>query len=112
MSPPVSIVIVNFNGRRFLEPCLSALRSQSYEPCEIILVDNGSSDDSAGYVRTHFPETILIETGTNCGFAGGANAGILRARGEFILTLNNDTIADPTLLENLVKPMMTDARVG
>jgi GT2 family glycosyltransferase len=112
MQPLVSVVIVNFNGKRFLGPCLSALATQSYKPCEIILVDNGSSDDSAGYVRSYFPGVILVETGTNCGFAGGTNAGIKRARGEFILTLNNDTVADTNLMENLVKPMMADSRIG
>ena len=61
---------------RFLEPCLSSLLTQSYEPCEIILVDNGSSDGSAKYVSAHFPDVVLVETGTNCGFAGGTNAGM------------------------------------
>jgi GT2 family glycosyltransferase len=112
MRPLVSIVIVNYNGQRYLGPCLSALAVQSYEPREIIVVDNGSSDDSAGYVRTHFPDTVLVENRANLGFAGGTNAGIRKANGEFLLTLNNDTIADPELLENLTKPMITDPRVG
>jgi GT2 family glycosyltransferase len=112
MKPLISIVIVNFNGLRYLEPCLSSLVRQSYHPFEIILVDNGSSDGSAGYVRAHFPRVILVETGSNCGFAGGTNAGIRTARGEFILTLNNDTIADMKFLENLIKPMTADSRIG
>ena len=112
MNPLISIVIVNFNGLRYLGPCLSSLGIQSYEPCEIILVDNGSLDGSAGYVRTHFPGVILVETGINRGFAGGTNAGIKEAHGEFILTLNNDTIADTKFLENIVKPMIADSRIG
>lgn len=112
MRPLISIVIVNFNGRRYLESCLSSLEKQSYEPREIIVVDNGSSDGSAGYVRSRFPDTILVENETNCGFAAGSNAGIRRARGEFILTLNNDTIADADLLQNLVPPMIADSRTG
>jgi hypothetical protein len=112
MKPLVSIIIVNFNGLRYLDPCISALMTQSYEPYEIIIVDNGSSDGSAGYVSSHFPDAILVETGSNCGFAGGANTGIRKARGEFILTLNNDTIADTKFLENLIKPMIADSRVG
>jgi len=112
MDPCISIVIVNFNGRRYLKSCLSALSIQSYEPYEIILVDNGSSDDSAEYVRSHFPNTILVETGSNRGFAGGINAGIQQAKGEFILTLNNDTVPDATFLENFIIPMMADSRVG
>ena len=112
MNPLISIIIVNFNGLRYLGPCLSSLAAQSYGPYEIVLVDNGSSDESAGYVRTHFPGVILVETGTNRGFAGGTNAGIKESHGEFILTLNNDTIADTHFLENMVKPMMADSRIG
>jgi len=112
MNPLISIIIVNFNGLRYLGPCLSSLEKQSYEPCEIILVDNGSSDGSAGYVRAHFPKVIVVETGTNRGFAGGTNAGIKEAHGDFILTLNNDTITDSHFLENIIKPMLADKRVG
>jgi GT2 family glycosyltransferase len=112
MRPLISIIIVNFDGLRYLDPCISALMTQSYESYEIIIVDNGSSDGSAGYVSSHFPDAILVGTGSNCGFAGGANTGIRKARGEFILTLNNDTIADTKFLENLIKPMMADSRVG
>jgi GT2 family glycosyltransferase len=108
----VSIVIVNFNGLRFLEPCLSSLGNQSFKNFEIILVDNHSADGSARYIREHFPSVTLIETGKNLGFAGGANAGIRASRGEYILTLNNDTIADPKFIENLVGPMASDPRIG
>jgi len=112
MNPLISIIIVNFNGLRYLGPCLSSLEKQSYEPYEIVLVDNGSSDGSAGYVRTHFPGVIVVETGTNRGFAGGTNAGIKEAHGDFILTLNNDTIVDSHFLENIIKPMLADIRIG
>lgn len=112
MKPLVSVVIVNFNGMRFLESCLSALANQSFKNFEIIFVDNNSSDGSAGYIREHFPTVNLIETGKNLGFAGGTNAGIRASHGEFILTLNNDTIADPLFIGNLVRPMESDSRLG
>lgn len=112
MRPLISIIIVNFNGLRYIDPCISALMAQSYESYEIIIVDNGSSDGSTEYISIHFPDIILVKTGTNLGFAGGANAGIQKARGDFILTLNNDTIADTKFLENLIKPMMVDSRIG
>jgi GT2 family glycosyltransferase len=108
----VSVVIVNFNGRRFLEPCLLSLANQSFRNFEIILVDNHSSDDSAGYIREHFPSVTLIETGKNLGFAGGTNTGIRASDGDFILTLNNDTITDPLFIENLVRPMASDPHLG
>jgi hypothetical protein len=112
MDPFVSVVIVNFNGLRFLESCLSSLTAQLYKNFEIIFVDNNSSDGSADYVREHYPSVTLIETGKNLGFAGGTNAGIRAARGDCILTLNNDTITDPHFIENLVRPMATDPRLG
>jgi O-antigen biosynthesis protein len=74
MKPLISVVIVNFNGLRFLEPCLSSLTCQSFKNFEIMLVDNNSSDGSVGYIREHFPDITLIETGKNLGFAGGTNA--------------------------------------
>lgn len=112
MEPLISVVIVNFNGLRFLKPCLSSLASQSYKNFEIILVDNHSSDGSAGYIREHFPDSTLIETGKNLGFAGGTNTGIRASRGDFILTLNNDTVTDPSFIENLARPMASDSRLG
>ena len=108
----ISVVIVNYNGKKFLDGCLSSLDRQTCRDFEVILVDNGSSDGSAAYVRERYPSVILVETGKNLGFAGGTNAGIRVARGEFIFTLNNDTIADPHLLEEIVRSMQLDSRVG
>ncbi len=112
MTPLLSVVIVNFNGKKFLDDCLSSLARQTFRDFEIILVDNGSSDGSADYVRERYPSVVLVETGNNLGFAGGTNAGIRVAQGEFIFTLNNDTIADPHLLEESIKPMQADPHVG
>lgn len=112
MPPLVSVVVVNFNGKKFLEECLSSLERQTFRDFEVILVDNGSSDGSAEFVRSRFPAIILVGTGKNLGFAGGTNAGIRRALGDFIFTLNNDTVADPRLLEEIVTPMLADPGVG
>jgi GT2 family glycosyltransferase len=112
MIPLISVVVVNFNGKKFLDDCLSSLALQIFRDFEIILVDNGSSDGSASYVREQYPSVILVETGKNLGFAGGTNAGIHAARGDFIVTLNNDAIADPHLLEEIIRPMLADRDVG
>lgn len=112
MAPLISVIIINYNGLRFLEPCLSSLMSQTWKDYEIILVDNGSSDGSKEYILQHFPSVDLVETGKNLGFAGGANAGIHNASGDFILTLNNDTIADPAFLKEILQPMLRDPGVG
>lgn len=112
VNPLISIIIVNFNGLRFLEPCLSSISRQTYTRFEIIFVDNGSSDTSVDFVREHYPSAVIIETGKNTGFAGGTNAGIRRAAGEYLLTLNNDTVLDPRFLEEIQKPLQDDPLTG
>lgn len=107
----ISVVIVNYNGVRFLGNCLSALVMQSHPAFEIILVDNASTDNSRAYVREHFPQVKLVCSETNVGFAAGNNLGIAQARGELIATLNTDTRVEPDYLEKLCAPM-ADASVG
>jgi GT2 family glycosyltransferase len=108
----VSIVVVNWNGQRFLEDCLSSLCRQTYTKREIILVDNGSTDSSILYVKENFPDVKIIELRDNTGFTGGNAAGLKASDGEFVALVNNDTRADDRWLENLVQPMRQDARVG
>ncbi len=108
----ISVVIPNYNGRRYLDGCLSSLSVQTYGNFEIILVDNGSSDGSAEYVAERFPEIRIVKNEENLGFAGGVNSGIRHAGGELILTLNNDTRADRNLIKNLADAMDSDGTVG
>ncbi len=101
----VSVVIVNFNGVEYLEPCLRSVFRQPYRPMEVIVVDNGSSDGSVATVETRFPEVRLIRNATNRGFAGANNQGAAAARGEFVALLNNDTEVSDVWLEELVRWM-------
>lgn len=112
VSPKVSVVIVNYNGERYLETCLDSLRTQSYTDFEVILADNGSSDGSTDIVQRAYPEVILIQNTTNLGFARGTNEGIRASRGEYILTLNNDTRLDRNFIEEIVRPMIREGRIG
>jgi GT2 family glycosyltransferase len=111
-NPLISIIIVNFNGLRFIEPCLSSLMNQTLKNFEIIFVDNGSSDDSSDFVQNQFPEVKILKNETNLGFAEGTNVGIRSAKGAFILTLNNDTIAYPDFIEEIQKSIEEDQKVG
>ncbi len=86
-----SVVIPNWNGLRFLADCLNALRNQTLEDIEVILVDNASTDGSQDFVRTEYPEVRLIELEENRGFAGACNAGMEAANGAYVALLNNDT---------------------
>lgn len=108
----VSVIIVNYNGRTFLEKCFSSLLLQSYPVMEIIFVDNGSKDGSIEYIKKEFPSVIIIANNENFGFAKGNNIGIKTAKGELIATLNTDTEVKPQWLEELVNAMVSDENVG
>lgn len=100
-SSSISVVIVNWNSASDLAECLRSLEAQSLAPLEIIVVDNGSSDGSGALVRQRFPSVQLVANEQNLGFAPAVNQGIERARGEWVATLNNDTVADPRWIEQL-----------
>ena len=102
MPPRVTVVIPNWNGRKFLDLCLTSLRRQSFQNFETILVDNGSTDDSVTYVEQNFPEVRVLSLDENRGFSAAVNAGILASRSEYVALLNNDTEADPGWLETLI----------
>jgi GT2 family glycosyltransferase len=97
----ISVIIVNWNAKEQLALCLQSLREQTFQSFETIVVDNGSSDGSIELMREQFPGVVLVETGANLGFAAAANRGIQRARGTWIATLNNDTVADARWVEAL-----------
>ena len=93
MTPRISVIVLNYNGRRWLEPCLAALAAQvDAPPFETLLVDNGSSDESVSLVTARFPSVRIVVNGRNLGFAGGNNAGARAAVGDTLVFLNNDTI--------------------
>lgn len=102
MTPEVSIVIVTWNGRPFLDACLQAVAAQRDVVAETILVDNASTDGSGDHVREAFPWVRVVTLPDNRGFAGGNNAGVREARGRIIALLNNDTVADPGWLRALL----------
>jgi GT2 family glycosyltransferase len=108
----VSIIVVNWNGQRFLKDCLGALSGQTYANYEIILVDNGSSDNSVCFTRKNFPEVKLVALRENTGFTGGNAAGLEVAVGDFVALVNNDARPEKTWLENLIHPMLEDRTIG
>lgn len=112
VNPKVSVIIVNYNGEQFLKDCLDSLHAQTSSDFEIIVVDNNSSDRSIGIVTDRYPDVILIRNEANRGFAVGTNQGIMMAKGEYILTLNNDTRVETSFLEEIVRPIEDDPHVG
>ena len=97
-----TVIIPNFNGLKHLQRCLPALVKQSFQEFTILIVDNGSTDNSIGYVESHYPQIQVISLSNNTGFAHACNRGIESVRTTYTVLLNNDTEPAPTWLENLV----------
>ena len=112
MSPQVTIVILNWNGRQFLAPCLDAVLAQTFADFEVVVVDNGSSDGSVEFLRSRYPQVRLVVNERNLGFAVGNNQAIRASSATFVATLNNDTEPEPGWLGALVAAMESDTRVG
>lgn len=101
----VAAVVVNWNGREFLEPCLDSLAAVTSKGLSIIVVDNNSTDGSAELVRERYPGAVLLVNDENVGYAAAANAGIelaRRADADYALLLNNDVEVAPDAVEALV----------
>lgn len=108
-----SIVVLNHNGKALLQESLPALEKAvacTEKPHEVILVDNGSSDDSVSWVREHLPRIRILELASNLGFGEGNNHGVSLARHEIVVLLNNDMVVDEDFLQPLLEPF-TDEQV-
>lgn len=110
--PKTSIIVVNMNGAEHLRECLAALSRQTYGNYEVILVDNGSTDNSVRLVRETFPQVKIVELAENKGFAGGNKVGLDVSEGEYVALVNNDTRASETWMEGLVRTMLEDSCIG
>lgn len=101
-TPRVSVVIPTWNRRDLVLTCLRSLRDQSFRDSEIIVVDDGSTDETAAAVTGEFPEVRLVRLARNSGFCVAVNRGIAEARCGLILLLNNDMTLDPEFVGRLV----------
>jgi GT2 family glycosyltransferase len=111
MTPSIDVVIVAYGRYELTASCLSHLREQTV-PHHVILLDNGSQDDTSERVRAEWPAVQLERFERNCGFAEAANAAIAAGEGEIVVLLNNDVDCRPDFLERLVAPFARDQRVG
>lgn len=103
--PFASIVVVSYNTAAHIEACLLSLLQLDYPRCEIIVVDNGSSDGSVELIRSRFPGVELVELGENKGFAGGASVGLFMASGDILATVNPDVQLDPGWMSAMVETL-------
>ena len=108
----VSVIVLNYNGRRWLEGCLTAASEQMDGRQELILVDNASTDDSVAFVIGQFPSVRLLVLDGNSGFARGNNMGAQIARGHYLAFLNNDTIPQSGWLSALRAAFDRDHTTG
>ncbi|MDQ4076867.1 MAG: glycosyltransferase family 2 protein [Chloroflexota bacterium] len=111
--PVVSIVVVNYNGIVHIEECLTALfRQRDYPTYEVIVVDNASTDESAAYIRLHFPGALLVTNEQNLGYSGAVNRALSRAKGRYIAVLNMDAVVEPDWLHPLVAFLEKNPQAG
>lgn len=110
--PLISIIIVNFNGKKFINNCLESLRKINYNNYEILFIDNNSTDGSLEIVKQSFPEVKIIKNHKNLGFAAGNNLAAQKAKGDYLFFLNCDTKCDSLVLIELANSINKNSRIG
>ena len=113
--PLVAIIILNYNGFKDTIECLDSLQNIDYQNYRIVVVENGSSNDSFSILNAKFPDIELIRSEANLGFAGGCNLGMKKASGlnpAYYLLLNNDTIVERSFLTELVNARLKQQNAG
>ena len=106
MTTHIKILILNWNGKHLLKPCLDSVTAIDYPNYSVMVIDNGSVDDSVKMVNEDFPEVDIIELKDNYGFSGGYNRCFTQLRDEYselVLLLNNDTEVDPNILSSFIQ---------
>lgn len=101
VEPQIEIVIPNWNGSKMLQHCLESLAEQTFTDFSVIVVDNGSTDDTEDMLTRDYPSVNLIKFSYNTGFSVAVNAGIEKAQADLVLLLNNDMEVAPNCLEEL-----------
>ena len=108
----VAVLVLNFNGQKFLEECFNSLKAQTYADAEYWLVDNASSDASVAYAKQIFPWGKVMVLDKNYGFCGAYNRAVDRVKTSFVVFLNNDTVVTEDWLEKLVGAIEKDEKVA
>jgi GT2 family glycosyltransferase len=111
-NPLVSVLILNWNGDKWLEECIDSVLQTSYQPFETIVVDNASTDNSLEILSTNYKDVIVIKNQVNHGFSKGNNIGFRHAKGKYIATLNNDMVVDKSWLDEPIRYLEKDPQLG
>jgi len=113
--PLVSIIVVNYNGEKFIEQCISSILKSKYPFFELIVIDNASTDKSREILQEKFGDDNrlrIIINKTNVGFAEANNIGVAKSRGKYLAFVNNDTEVDPYWLSELIRVAESDLTIG
>ncbi len=108
----VSIIILNYNGKRLLEHFLWSVKKLNYPNFEVVILDNGSTDDSVEFLTKYFPEFIVFKSQKNLGFSEGCNVAVQHASGDYLLFVANDMELDSNFINELIEVMESDPTIG
>ncbi|MGN7822459.1 glycosyltransferase family 2 protein [Chitinophaga sp. 22536] len=110
--PSVAVVILNWNGKAFLEKFLPSVCRSTYGNLQLVLADNASTDDSVAFVEAHYPSVRIIRNPSNDGFAGGYNDALAHVEADIYVLLNQDVEVEPGWIEPVVALMESDPRIA
>lgn len=106
----VTVVIPNYNGKEFLRECFDSLKIQNID-LRVVVIDNGSTDGSAGYIKKNYPEFDLTVNNDNRGFAAAVNQGITSSDTDYVFLMNNDVVLEENCIINLIKCIEKDSNI-
>lgn len=122
MHPPISLIIIGYNSRKFLQTCFDAIFAQTYEgDMEVIFIDNNSTDDSVEFVKSAYAKRLdggthhhltVIKNPDNIGYTGAANQGMEMSKGDYVVITNPDIIYTPTYFEKAIAHMESDPQIA
>lgn len=112
MNPSVAIVILNWNGRMYLERFLPSVIASTYPVLQVVIVDNASTDDSIEYLQQNFPSINIIRLPQNFGYARGYNEGLKQVHADYYILLNSDVEVCPGWIEPVINLMEHDRSVA
>src|SRR2546428_3991059 len=103
--PKVAVVILNWNGKKYLEKFLPSVLASTYKNLEIVVGDNASFDDSVLFVRNSYPDVTILENDQNYGYAGGYNKILERVNADYFVLLNSDVEVSAGWIEPVIDLM-------
>ncbi|GGI26138.1 glycosyltransferase family 2 protein [Pedobacter mendelii] len=112
MSPSVAVVILNWNGKSFLKQFLPGVLLSEYDNLQVVVGDNGSTDDSVNFIELNFPTVKILKNDTNYGFAGGYNKILERVEADYFILLNSDVEVTPNWIKPVIYLMQSDDKIA